>query len=392
MKTSHNSRKIRVCHIITKMVYGGASLGTLHLVECLDSARFERTVICGTQSEAEGSLLNQAGNWEFNVITISELVREINPIKDLRTFLKLMTIIKKNRYDVIHTHGSKAGVIGRLAAALSRVPIILHTVHGWGLKVGGLITRTLYRSIERLLASFTTRILFQTESDMNESYIYKIGRQSQYILIGNGIKLAPFVNYSRRIAMEIKNELRIGNNKVVGTVGRVSTQKNPIGFIDIAQKVTRDKGDVVFLFGGGGEMLGKMQERVRKLHLENKVIFLGVRKDIPELISTFDIFILPSRWEGMPRSIIEAMAAAKSVIVYDISGIHEIVDDGLNGFIVPMNDTAHFAEKIIFLLNNPQLRQKMSRISKSMARKFDFDSVVKKTESLYLELSEDIQK
>ncbi len=390
MKTSYNSRKIRVCHIITKMVYGGASLGTLHLVECLDSARFESTIICGTQSEAEGSLLEKAGNWEFKVITISELVREINPIRDLKAFLKLITIEKKNKYDIIHTHGSKAGVVGRSAAALSRVPVILHTVHGWGLKVGGLITRTLYRSIERILASFTTKMLFQTESDMKESYNYKIGRQRQYILIGNGIKLASFFKYNKRIAMKIKDELKIVNKKVVGTVGRVSAQKNPMGFIDIAQKVMRDKSDVVFIFGGGGEMLEKMQKRVRKLHLEDNVMFLGVRKDIPELISTFDIFILPSRWEGMPRSIIEAMASAKSVIVYEISGIREIVDHRVNGFIVPVNDTADFAEKIVLLLNNSQLRQNMGRLSKLKAKEFDFDNVVARTESLYLKLSESI--
>lgn len=379
-------RRIKVCHIITKMVYGGASLGTLHLVESLDLKRFHSSVICGVQSENEGSLLNNIEEKKFEIIIVPEIVREINPFKDIIAFLKLIHIIKIHKYDIIHTHGSKAGVIGRLAAKFSKVPIILFTVHGWGLKAGSFVVCRIFRLIEKILAVFTTKILFQTRADMNEAFTCKIGKQSQYVLIGNGINLQPFFNYNKKIAEQIRKKLKLKNKRVVGTVGRVSAQKNPVGFINIAQEVLKKRQDTTFVFVGGGEMLEEMRRLVKGVDLEKSIIFTGVRDDIPEVISNFDIFILPSLWEGMPRSLIEAMALSKPVIVHNISGINEVVKDGINGLIVPINQTTKFAEKINILLNKPQLAKKLGNSGKETAKNFDFSKVVKKTETLYIQL------
>ncbi|KPK73629.1 hypothetical protein AMJ87_01000, partial [candidate division WOR_3 bacterium SM23_60] len=146
------------------MVYGGASLGTLHLAERVDPKVFHSTIICGLQSENEGDLFDTIQQRGVNVIIIPEMVREIDPRKDFVTLTKLIAIFKKYRYDIVHAHGSKAGVIGRIAAAIARVPVILYTVHGWGLKAGTIVTRVLFRCIERVVSHFTTRILFQTHS------------------------------------------------------------------------------------------------------------------------------------------------------------------------------------------------------------------------------------
>lgn len=378
--------KIKVCHIITKMVYGGASLGTLHLVESLDIKRFQSSVICGVQSENEGSLLNNIDGKKFDIIIVPEIVREINPIKDIIAFLKLIHIIKIHKYDIIHTHGSKAGVIGRLVAAFSRVPIILFTVHGWGLKAGSFFVCRIFRLIEKILSIFTTKILFQTKADMDEAFAYKIGKQSQYVLIGNGINLHPFFNYNKKIAEQIRKELKLENKKIVGTVGRVSAQKNPIGFINIAQEVLNKRQDTTFVFVGGGEMLAEMRRLVKDIDLEKSIIFTGVRDDIPEIMSIFDIFILPSLWEGMPRSVIEAMALSKPVIVNKIGGIDEIVKDGKNGLVVSVYQTDQFAKKIRFLLDNPKICRQMGKLGELKAKEFDFSKVVKKIKNLYIQL------
>lgn len=362
-------------------------MGTLHLAKNIGGEQFESSIICGRQSENEGSLVENGKQGTFNVIYIREFVRAIDPIKDLKTFWKLVAIGKKNRYDIIHTHGSKAGIMGRLAAAFCRTPVILYTVHGWGLKAGTIMTRALYRRAEMIAAIFTTRILFQTQSDMQEAQVHGIGNKGKHTLIGNGINLNPFLRYSESISKEIKKKLELTNQKVVGTVGRVSPQKNPKGFIDIARQILKRRGDIRFIFVGGGEMLTAMRELVQSLGLEKSIRFIGPRADVPEIVANFDIFILPSLWEGMPRSVIEAMALAKPVIVNSIGGIEEIVIDGENGYVVSLAQRGVFARKIELLLENPDLCKKMGQAGRSMARKYDFAEVTAKTEALYLDLA-----
>ena len=380
------AKQIRVCHIITKMVYGGASLGTLNLAEKLSPVRFQNTIICGAQSSEEGNLLEAVSDSNINVIVLPEIIREINPIKDIKMFFKLIHLIRKHKYSIVHTHGSKAGVIGRLAAAMARAPAVLYTVHGWGLKAAPLFVRELFRVLEGMLATVTTKILFQTEADMQEAAIYRVGKRDQYILVGNGIDLGPFFKHDRKKAREIRQELKLAGKKVVGTVGRVSPAKNPAGFVNIAKGVLNEKEGVVFLFAGGGEMLDEMREQVKKAGLENDIVFLGVRRDIPELLSNFDIFILPSLWEGMPRSVIEALALSKPVVAHRVGGLEEIIRDGENGVIISLNRTAEFVESLKFLLENPAVCRKMGARGKMTARRYDASSVVEKTEALYYQL------
>lgn len=386
MKSYYPNRKIRVCHIITKMVYGGASLGTLHLVQGLDQECFESTIICGIQSENEGSLLADATKRKFKVVIIPEMVREINLVKDVIAFVKLTHVIRANRYDIVHTHGSKAGVVGRLAAALSKVPIVLFTVHGWGLKAGSFFVCRIFRLIERALAVLTTKILFQTQADMTEAIFYKIGKRSQYILIGNGINLRPFLHHNKERARRVRKELRAVNKMIIGTVGRVSVQKNPVGFIDIAAQVLKQRDDVIFIFVGGGEMLGDMKELVRQQNLENSVLFIGVRDDVPEVMANFDVFVLTSLWEGMPRSLIEAMSLSKPVVVNAIGGIDELVTDGDNGFVVPVSEAPRYADRITYLLNSPRVAKRIGQCAFKKAKEYDYDDVIDKVKKIYLDL------
>jgi len=368
------------------MVYGGASLGTLHLAERVDPERFHSTIICGHQSENEGELFNIMQKRRVNVIVIPAMVREIYPLKDFVTLMKLIAIIKKYRYDIVHVHGSKAGTIGRLAAAIARVPVILYTVHGWGLKAGTIVTRVLFRCIERVVSHFTTRILFQTHSDINEARVYEIGREEQYVFIGNGIDLERFINYRRKHSLAVRRELGLAGQKVVGTVGRVSGQKNPVGFVDIAQYVLKKRDDVVFIFVGGGELLHEMRALVKQMNCDDRILFIGPRDDVAEILALFDVFILPSLWEGMPRSVIEAMALSKPVVVNRIGGIDELIQDGEHGLIVSEDDPQIFVEKICFLLENPNIRQKMGGHGYVRSRDFDFGNVIKKTATLYAQL------
>ncbi len=386
MELSYNNRRIRVCHIITKMVYGGASLGTLHLAERVDPTMFHSAIICGLPSENEGDLAEEMTKRGVDIIVIPEMAREINPLKDFVTLMKLISILKKYRYDIVHTHGSKAGVIGRIAAAIARTPVILYTVHGWGLKAGTLATRILFRFIERAVSHLTTRILFQTQSDMDEAHVHKIGSREQYVLIGNGIEMEAFTRYNKEHSVTVRRELGITNKKVVGTVGRVFEQKNPIGFIKIASQVLKKRQDVIFIFIGGGELLHSVRDKVQQEGLSKNILFIGPRDDVAEVMTHFDVFILPSLWEGMPRSVLEAMALAKPVVVHDIGGIHEIVKDKDNGFIIPVNQHGEFADRVLYLLRNENMCMSIGRQARKTAERYDFKEVIKKTESIYAEL------
>lgn len=383
MKLSCSERKIEVCHIITKMVYGGASLGTLHLAERVDPAVFHSTIICGYQSENEGDLSAIMRQRHVDVIVIPEMVREIDPRKDFVTFLRLIALFKKHRYTIVHAHGSKAGAIGRLAAAIARVPVILYTVHGWGLKAGAFMPRVFFRFVERGVSHFTTSILFQTHSDMQEAERHRIGSMEQYVWIGNGIDLQSFSTYDKERSVAVARELGIAHQKVVGTVGRVSEQKNPVGFVSIARRVLQVRRDVVFVFIGGGELLHYMRTQLKQEGFENKILFIGPRDDVAEVMSHFDVFVLPSLWEGMPRSVLEAMALSKPVVVHDIGGIREVVENNKSGFIVPLNECNTFADKICHLLKDEQLRLNMGRQAEITAQKYDFKQVIRRTEIIY---------
>lgn len=394
MKNSHLrtpesvKRRIRVCHFITKMVYGGASIGTLRLAQDMDLSVFKSTIVCGCQSSDEGNLLDDTREKKFDAVVMPEIVREIHPVKDIRAFVKVVRFLKSGRYDIVHVHGSRAGVISRLAAAVCRVPVVLYTVHGWSLKAGFSLTDLLMR-VERMLAFITDKILFQTRSDLDEAIHYRIGRPDQYVLIGNGVALDDFFRVDQKRIRDKRNELNIGSRKVVGTVGRVSAQKNPVGFVNIAGEVLSKRKDVVFLFVGGGELLEKVQNTVRESGFGDRIVFTGFQRDIPEIMANFDIFMLPSLWEGMPRSVIEAMALSKPVVVHGIGGIDEVVENGKNGFIIPIDHTSDFAEKICLLLDNGRMRREMGKAGKINARDYDFDSIVRKTAQLYRKLSQE---
>lgn len=389
LKTPETMKKrIKICHFITKMVYGGASIGTLRLAQDMDHSVFSSTIVCGCQSSDEGDLLDDTREKKFEAVTMREIVREINPIKDLRAFVKIVRFLKSRRFDIVHAHGSKPGVIGRLAAAYCRTPVVLYTVHGWSLKAGFSLTALLMR-VERMLAFITDKILFQTRSDLDEAIQYKIGSAEHHILIGNGVALDDFFRSDPEKVLRIRKNLNLGNHKIVGTVGRVSTQKNPLGFVKIAEKVLSKRKDVLFLFVGGGELLDKVQKIVNDSGLGDRIIFTGFRRDIPEIMANFDVFILPSLWEGMPRSVIEAMALSKPVVVNGIGGIDELVEHGESGYIIPIDDTRDFAEKIGLLLDDRSMRRKMGHAGKIKARAYDFANIVEKTASLYKKLTQE---
>jgi len=266
------------------------------------------------------------------VHVVKDLVRELNPWKDLKAYFQLKRLIKQGRYDVVHLHSSKAGFLGRIAAKKCGVPTVIYTVHGWwpieqyhGLK------RKLLIYAERFASKFSDKIVFLCKRDLEKARVWKIGTEKQCIIIHNAI--IPPQTFEKGA---LRRELNISENvKIVGNVARLDRPKNPIRFLEIAKLVLSERDDVVFVWIGGSVVDDYYGKEVQKWlednsHLKEKVYFLPFRKDAVQLMADFDILLLTSDSEGMPLVVLEALALGIRVVSTDVGCVGEIVENSVS--------------------------------------------------------------
>ena len=374
--------KIKVAHIITLLELGGAQENTLYTCEHLNKNKFDVILICG-----KGGILDDKTK-NIKTYFVKELIREICPLYDLIAFIKIYKILKKEKPDIIHAHSSKAGIIGRWAAYYAKVPVILHTFHGFGFNdEQNYFIGIIYILAERLTAKITDKLVAVSYENISKGLKNKIGNELQYTMIRSGIKLQdyqidPAINSGD--VEKKKKEFGIKNESVVGMIACFKKQKAPLNFIKTAKLVCTEKPDTKFMLVGDGVLRKRIEAEIKKLNLEKNVILTGWRKDTSEIIKIFDVFVLTSLWEGLPRVIVESMAAGIPVVATYIDGTREIVQEGLTGFVVQPHETEKMAERILRLLNNPDLRKKFSEEAKKRVQEFDIDLMVSQQEKLYL--------
>ncbi|PKM92721.1 MAG: hypothetical protein CVU80_01895, partial [Elusimicrobia bacterium HGW-Elusimicrobia-4] len=279
--------KIKVAHIITLLELGGAQENTLYTCEHLDKNKFDVILICG-----KGGILDtQTKN--IKTYFVKELIREICPLYDLIAFIKIYKILKKEKPDIVHTHSSKAGILGRWAAWFSRTIKIIHTFHGFGFNdEQNYFVRKIYILAERLTAKITNKLVAVSYENISRGLKNKIGNELQYTMIRSGIKLQ---DYQIKIDVEKKKkEFAIINESVVGMIACFKKQKAPLDFIKTAKLVCNEKPDAKFMLVGDGVLRKKIENEIKKLNLEKNVILTGWRKDTNEIIKIFDVFVLTS--------------------------------------------------------------------------------------------------
>lgn len=377
-----------VLHIITRLAEGGSSENTILTVSGLNREKYETYLMSGITRPPERGMDDLALKLGINLEVIPELVREIDPSKDLKALMKIYRYIRRYNFDIVHTHTSKAGFIGRIAARLARVPIIIHTPHGH-IYYGyfGILKSRLFIMLEKLVAFFTDRIITLTELGKEEHIKYKIAPPGKFVAIYSGIKLEKYSAASVDVKRK-KEEIGIKDDQpVIGCVARLVPVKGHIYLIKAAKIVIDALPDVQFILAGDGELEMELKEFSRALGIESNIHFLGRRDDIPELLQIFDIFVLPSLNEGMGRVILEAMAAGKPVIATRVGGIPEIVKDGITGILVPPENPDFLAEAIISLIKNRDLGEKFGLEGKMrLDSKFTSQAMVERIEQLYDEL------
>ena len=361
-------RTLRVLHVLTQLDLGGAQTSTLDLLRSLDRHRFDPTLAAG-----RAGLLwpDAAAIPHLRLVTLPSLQRAIHPWRDTASILRLARFMRRERFDIVHTHNSKAGILGRWAAHLARVPIIVHTIHGFAFHdEQGAGARWLYTSLERRTASITHRLVSASTHDVDAGLRERIGHHAQYALIRYGIDRQRFtVNGQPRHALRRQLGLP-ADAPIVGMIGCLKPQKAPLDFLRVCSLVALQRPDARFLLIGDGALRPQVERWRRRLGLEERCLLLGWRRDIPALLHLMDVFVLTSRWEGLPIAMLEAMASGRPVVVSRVGGASDVMTDGENGYLVPPGDVRLFAHRVVSLL---QHRALADRIGTAAAQRINDD-------------------
>lgn len=387
------TNRIRVLHPITRMIIGGAQENTMLTAQLLAPETWDVDVVCGPQTGSEGSLIEPTRERGISLLIEPTLVREISLLKDARAFFRLRKLMRDGAYDVVHTHSSKAGILGRWAAKAAGVPVIIHTVHGWGHhERQHPLVRWFYVTLEKLTLPITDKLIVVSGLNIDKGLADGIGTRDDYVVIRSGIEMDRFGN-PQRSRDEMRSELGIPHGAlVIGTVTRLSPQKAPLDFVEMAQKIASaskiaaQNSDTYFVMVGDGPLRGEVEAAIAAAGLSEQFVLTGLRRDVPELLTVFDVFALTSLWEGLPRVLPQAMSTVLPVVATTSDGNAEIVSEGKNGFLVPPGDTTQIAELVLSLLNDPGKRRQMGEAGREIAKEYDVRHMVSQIDALYREL------
>ncbi|MDD5233210.1 MAG: glycosyltransferase family 4 protein [Syntrophales bacterium] len=387
---------IRVVHVITRIDKGGSAENTLLTAGGLRGMNYDVSVIKGPSHESNMTLLEREAAGKslsaleaagVSILTDPDLVRSISPVQDVRSLLRMTSLFQRIRPQIVHTHTSKAGVLGRFAAALARVPIVVHTPHGHVFHgyFAGPETK-FFVILERLAARLTDRIIMLTDGERKDHLRFRVGPEEKFITIHSGVGLAPFTP-GRIDSVSARKDLGIPPScPVVGAVGRLTRIKGHRYLLEAANLVLKEKPETRFVILGSGELEDDLKELALALGIENNVIFPGWRPDVAAVLAAFDVFAFPSLNEGMGKAVVEAMSMGLPVVASRIGGIPDLVEEGLNGVLVPAADPRALATSILDMLGDPEKRNCMGQRGKTKASSFGTDSMIEKVDRLYRDL------
>ncbi|HHP7234604.1 MAG TPA: glycosyltransferase family 4 protein [Desulfobacterales bacterium] len=387
---------IRVMHIITRLDMGGSAQNTLQTCLHLDPDRYRVMLVYGPAHEsrmtadekaAVAAGLQDAEDRGVQIRPIPYLVRRIHPLLDLSAFLVLLALLISEKPTIVHTHTSKAGILGRAAAWLMRVPIVVQTPHGhvfYGHFGRGL--SKFFLSLEKLAARHTHAIVALTRSEYSDYVNYGVAGSEKLVTIHSGVDIEHFGRLSQNAAAK-KKELGLNPDcPVVGTIGWLLPIKGPHHLLRAMATVLHQGHRAQLVFVGKGGMESVLRTQARSLGLADRVHFIGWRSDVADILPLFDVFVLPSLNEGMGRVLVEAMAAARPVVGSRTGGIPDLVRDGENGLLVSAGNEDELADAIGRLLSDPQWAGSLGRRGSRDCRRFSLESMVSKIDHLYRDL------
>jgi glycosyltransferase involved in cell wall biosynthesis len=372
MKVDSNKRKISVLHLIGALDVGGAERNLVGLATALSSLGLEVTVATVSKRGKLADKLEASG---IEVKNIGFRTRYF-----IAGFGRLVSLLREKRIDVLHTHLYQAGILGRMAGTVARVPAVVTTEHAltsW--------KKRRHILLERMLIPFTDRY-HATCTAVIENRIRVDGLpKKKLVLIPNGVDTTVF--YPKPKPVALRHSLGADKAKVFGTVARLTPVKGIEFLLKASQKVLKEVPDSRVFIVGDGPLKEKLMNYAAELGISEKVKFFGQRDEVPELIHMMDVFVLSSLREGLPLSLLEASACGKPIVATRVGGNSDIVIDGVTGFLVPQEDSDSLAEKILMLLRDDSLAGQMGQQARKIVeREFSFEAVAKKTAQSYMEL------
>ncbi|MEE9516115.1 MAG: glycosyltransferase [Candidatus Adiutricales bacterium] len=380
-------RKVKILHVITRLDKGGAPKNTLVTVSGLNRQTYELFLVSGPSYDPEEGLGSATQKMGVNFFVCGNLARPIRPLADLKALLDLYRFMRRHGFDLVHTHTSKAGVIGRVAAILAGVPVIIHASHGhiYTGFYGPLFSRILLL-LDRFLSRWTERIVTLTARGLDEQVRMSIAPRSRFRVVPSGVDLTRFMDSPVSIE-HTRAELGLPlSGPLLGMVAELDHRKGHKYLIEAMPAVFRAHQDARLLIVGQGPLENQLKAQITGLGLQDAIILTGHREDIPEILHLLDIFVLSSINEGMGRVIVEAMACGLPVVASNLMGIPELVEDGVTGFLFRPRDSHGLAEKIIELLDNPEKAEKMGFIGRQKVYPSHDETVmVEAFEDLYRE-------
>jgi glycosyltransferase involved in cell wall biosynthesis len=377
-------REVRILHVITRLERGGSATNTLLTMARLPPF-FRQSLIYGRTGEFPPSTLELRGKVEM--VEVPWLVRDPSPLKDVAALFTIYRFLRQRRVHLVHTHTSKAGILGRVAARLAGVPRLVHTPHGHIFTgYAGRRLTAFFILLERWAATFTDRIIGLTEQEVRDHLDRKIGRPGQFVSIASGVELGQFET-AQGEARAVKASLGLPPGaRLIGSVGRLEPVKGHGYLLEAFGTLAARFPELYLALVGEGELLPELRSHARRLGLAHRILFLGWRDDVPALLHTFDLFVLPSLNEGMGRALVEAMAAGLPIVASRAGGIHEVLEDGEAGLLVETGSASALAQGIETLLLDPALGSRLGKAARERASRYSLEAMLEKLEALYREL------
>ncbi len=381
---------MNVCHVITRLIVGGAQENTLLTCAGLHARGHRVTLITGPDAGSEGSLLEEARGGSFDLRVVGSLHRAIRPTCDHRARHELTAMLAEIRPDVVHTHSSKAGILGRLAARDAGAGIIVHTIHGMSFnRTQPWPLRMLYRRLERYCARFTDRLITVADAMTIQAVAAGVAPPEKFVRIYSGMQTDWYnrEHYDRRAVRQAWGVT--GDEVVIGAVARLFMNKGYEQLIPAMAEAARRAGELRFVWVGEGGQRAEYERRLEMLGIRPRVHLTGLvePREVPRMLAGMDIVVHASQWEGLPRVAVQGLLMERPVISFDIDGAPEVVLPERTGILVPLNDIGRLADAMVTLSRDEGRRARLGRAGRELClQRFDHNAMVEAVERVYEEL------
>lgn len=378
---SQAQRPIRIMNLIARLNVGGPAVAVTHLTEQLTAPDYESMLVCGTIEPGEGDMTYYALERGVTPVVIPELGRTLSMTRDIRTLWKIYKLIKEVKPDVVHTHAAKAGFVGRVAAWLAGVPVIVHTFHGHVFRGYFSPAKTqFFITLERITARMSDTVITLSDGLRRElAEEYHITRKGRITVLPLGLDLTYLTKMPRKTGDFRKLYNIPADAPLVGIVGRITPIKNHPLFLEAALKIREKLPNAHFVIVGDGETRAMIEALVDQLGLRNCMTFTGWQKDVGHVYSDLDVMVISSVNEGTPVTVIEALAAGCPVVATAVGGLPDLLDHGKLGKLVDQNASSLATAIVDTLANPPDGREAQSL----MVDRYGIERLVKDLDGLY---------